>query len=62
MRVSIPSDAETVDLPYVGQVVVFRHGSAWLAVRPGATDIERTPTGYGDSAGEAVASLVEEER
>lgn len=62
MRVKIPSDAEVVDLPYVGQVVIFPHGSAWLAVRPSARDNEQAATGCGDSPGEAVAALVEEER
>ena len=62
MRLKIPSDAEVVDLPYVGQVVVFPHGSAWLAVRPSARDSEQVVTGCGDSRGEAVAALIEEER
>lgn len=62
MRLTVPSDARRLDLPHVGTVVVFRHGSAWLAVRPGVANIETAAAGCGDSPGEAVAALIEEER
>jgi|KBSMisStandDraft_5_1062788.scaffolds.fasta_scaffold571783_2 hypothetical protein len=45
-------------LPRVGEVVVFREGPAWLAVRPGSDDLEDTPAGIGATMGEAVAELI----
>jgi hypothetical protein len=55
----IPPGSETMVLPLVGKVVVFREGSAWLAVRPDADDDQQdSPTGIGATMGEAVAELV----
>jgi len=54
----IPPGSETMVLPLVGEVVVFREGPAWLAVRPDFDDIEGAPTGIGATMGEAVAELV----
>ena len=54
----IPPGSETMVLPRVGEVVVFREGPAWLAVRPGSNDIEDSPAGIGATMGEAVAELV----
>lgn len=45
-------------LPLVGEVVIFREGTAWLAVRPAFEDGESPPTGIGSTLGEAVAELV----
>ena len=55
---SIPPGSETMTLPLVGKVVVFREGPAWLAVRPDFDDVENAPTGVGSTMGEAVAELV----
>ena len=55
---SIPPGSETMVLPLVGKVVVFREGPAWLAVRPDSEDDENGPTGVGATMGEAVAELV----
>jgi len=54
----IPPGSETMTLPLVGKVVVFREGRTWLAVRPDLEDIENAPTGIGSTMGEAVAELV----
>ena len=58
MRHPIPPGSETMVLPRVGKVVVFREGPAWLAVRPDSEDIEDSPTGVGATLGEAVAELI----
>ncbi len=54
----IPPGSETLVIPLVGEVVVFREGPAWLAVRPAAEDDPNCPTGVGATMGEAVAELV----
>ena len=54
----IPPGSETMMLPLVGEVVVFREGLTWLAVRPDLEDLENAPTGIGATMGEAVAELV----
>ncbi|MEI9952495.1 MAG: hypothetical protein WDO74_26830 [Pseudomonadota bacterium] len=54
----IPPGSETMVLPRVGKVVVFREGPTWLAVRPDVEDAENVPTGIGATMGEAVAELV----
>jgi len=54
----IPPGSETMVLPRVGKVVVFREGPAWLAVRPDSEDVEEGPTGIGATMGEAVAELI----
>jgi hypothetical protein len=55
----IPPGSETMVLPLVGKVVVFREGPAWLAVRPDAQEEDPScPTGIGATMGEAVAELV----
>ena len=54
----IPPGSETMTLPLVGKVVVFREGPAWLAVRPDLDDVENAPTGIGTTMGEAVAELI----
>jgi len=54
----IPPGSETMVLPLVGEVVIFREGRAWLAVRPAFEDVERRPTGIGSTMREAVAELV----
>ena len=54
----IPPGSETMTLPLIGKVVVFREGPAWLAVRPNFDDDENAPTGIGTTMGEAVAELV----
>ena len=45
-------------LPRIGEVVVFREGPAWLAVRPDFEDVCDAPTGVGATLGEAVAELI----
>jgi len=55
---AIPQGSETLVLPSVGEVVVFREGPAWLAVRPDSEDDPNSPTGVGATMGEAVAELV----
>ena len=54
----IPAGSETMVLPLVGEVVIFREGRAWLAVRPACEDTESRPTGVGSTMDEAVAELV----
>ena len=54
----IPPGSETMVLPRVGKVVVFREGPAWLAVRPDSDEEEDPPTGIGATMGEAVAELI----
>lgn len=54
----IPPGSETMVLPQIGEVVVFREGPAWLAVRPDSDDVPNCPTGIGATMGEAVAELV----
>ncbi len=54
----IPPGSETLLLPRVGEVVVFRDGPIWLAVRPDVQDLSNCPTGVGATMGEAVAELV----
>jgi len=54
----IPPGSETMVLPLVGKVVVFREGPTWLAVRPDLEDLEDGPTGIGATMGEAVAELI----
>ena len=54
----IPPGSETMVLPRVGKVVVFREGPAWLAVRPDPDDLQDNPAGIGATMGEAVAELI----
>ncbi|HEY3256490.1 MAG TPA: hypothetical protein VGJ91_21170 [Polyangiaceae bacterium] len=54
----VPPGSETMVLPLIGEVVVFREGPAWLAVRPESEDLPDSPTGIGATMGEAVAELV----
>jgi len=54
----IPQGSETLVLPRIGKVVVFREGAAWVAVRPDADEGEDRPTGLGATMGEALAELV----
>ncbi|MEI9942531.1 MAG: hypothetical protein WDO69_35400 [Pseudomonadota bacterium] len=58
MPLHIPPGSETMVLPRVGKVVVFREGPAWLAVRPDFEDDPNCPTGIGTTLGEAVAELI----
>ena len=58
----IPPRAETVVLPGVGTVVVFKEGSAFLAVRPDFEDIQVSPSGAGATPATAVDDLLEQER
>jgi hypothetical protein len=62
MLQAIPPRAETVVLPDVGTVVVFKHGSAFLAVRSDFEDIQLSPTGMGGTPAAAVDDLLEQER
>jgi hypothetical protein len=55
---AIPPGSETMVLPLVGKVVVFREGPAWLAVRPDSEEDPNCATGIGATLGEAVAELV----
>ena len=61
MLQSIPARAETVALPGVGTVVVFRDGTAFLAVRPDFEDIQINPTGSGPTPAAAVDDLIVQE-
>ena len=54
----IPPGSETMVLPCVGKVVVFREGTTWLAVRPEFEEVQNCPAGIGSTMGEAVAELV----
>jgi hypothetical protein len=54
----IPSSAETLDLPHIGKVIVYRDRGEWLAVRPNFSDPRQSPVGAGATPGEAVAELV----
>ena len=58
MAHAIPPGSETMVIPCVGEVVIFRDGPAWFAVRPASEDMPNCPTGIGNSIGEAVAELV----
>jgi hypothetical protein len=58
MPTAIPSGAETVILPTVGEIFYFRDGSDWLAVWPDFQDFRTSPIGLGATPGEAVANLV----
>ena len=62
MLQAIPARAETVVVPGVGTVVVFKHGSAFLAVRPDFEDIQLSPTGMGGTPATAVEDLLAQER
>lgn len=54
----IPPGSETMVLPCIGKVVVFREGPAWFAVRPDFEEVPDPPSGIGGTMGEAVAELV----
>jgi hypothetical protein len=62
MLQAIPPRAETVVVPGAGTVVVFRLGSAFLAVRPDFEDVQISPTGIGPTPASAVDDLLEQER
>ncbi|MEO6603713.1 MAG: hypothetical protein ABIQ16_27765 [Polyangiaceae bacterium] len=55
---TIPEGSETMVLPRIGEVVVFREGLAWFAVRPDFEEARDAPSGLGASMGEAVAELI----
>ena len=57
-RRTIPQGSETMVLPRIGQVVVFREGPAWFAVRPDFEEVPDAPSGLGATMGEAVAELI----
>ena len=58
---TIPPRAETVVLPGVGTVIVFKDGSAFLAVRPDFEDMQMSPTGSGSTPATAVDDLLVQE-
>ena len=61
MAEHIPPDAKTLVLPHIGEVILYRAGSDWVAVWPDFQDPEKSPVGAGSSPGEAVAELVAQE-
>lgn len=61
MASPIPDDAERWSTEH-GPIVLFRDGSAWLAVRPDFTNIQESPTGTGNTPQSALQHLLAEER
>lgn len=61
MARALPPDAETVMLPHVGTVIVFCDGKVWRAVRPDYDEHSSSPSGLGETPGEAIAELVAQE-
>jgi hypothetical protein len=51
----IPSDAQTLKIPYMGEVLVFRSGADWLAIPVGA---QASRTGVGATRLDAIADLL----
>jgi hypothetical protein len=51
----IPSDAQTLKIPHMGEVLVFRSGADWRAIPVGA---QASRTGVGATRLDAIADLL----